>query len=211
MKRNSEYKDKAVQRLEGNWGMAAIITLVYSLIFQAPSLPNWFNESEVLSLSSSYDILVLLLLPLAFGYTIIFLNLMRGQKIEFATLFDGFKDYGRMLGTLLLMYLYQFLWALLLIIPGIIKNYSYSQTLYLMKDDSSLSYNAAIEKSMEMMNGYKMKLFLLDLSLIGWAILSVLTLGIGFLFLSPYYQASHAAFYEDLKREKFGSIEIISE
>ena len=62
-----------------------------------------------------------------------------------------------------------------------------------------------------MMSGHKMKMFLLDLSFIGWAILCCFTLGIGFLFLAPYVEASHAAFYEDLKKELGESVEAISE
>ena len=61
--------------------------------------------------------------------------------------------------------------------------------------------NAAIEKSMAMMEGNKMKLFMLDLSFIGWAILCIFTLGIGLLFLQPYVAISRAAFYEDLKAQ----------
>ena len=75
---------------------------------------------------------------------------------------------------------------------------------FILKDEPELKYNAAIEKSMSMMNGYKMKLFLLDLSFIGWMILSVLTLGIGLLFLQPYMSTARAAFYEDLKAELSG-------
>ena len=56
-----------------------------------------------------------------------------------------------------------------------------------------------------------MKMFLLDLSFIGWAILCCFTLGIGFLFLAPYVEASHAAFYEDLKKELGEYVEAISE
>jgi uncharacterized membrane protein len=56
-----------------------------------------------------------------------------------------------------------------------------------------------------------MKLFLLDLSFIGWAILSLFTFGIGFFFLQPYVQIAHAAFYEDLKKELGESVEAISE
>ena len=51
------------------------------------------------------------------------------------------------------------------------------------------------------MDGNKMKLFMLDLSFIGWAILCMFTLGIGYLFLQPYVEASHVAFYEDLKAQ----------
>ncbi|MGN1264053.1 MAG: DUF975 family protein, partial [Prevotella sp.] len=60
-------------------------------------------------------------------------------------------------------------------------------------------YDAAIEESMKLMSGHKMKLFLLDLSFIGWFILCCLTLGIGFIFLIPYMECAHARFYEDLR------------
>lgn len=93
------------------------------------------------------------------------------------------------------------MWTLLLVVPGIIKFYSYAMTDFLLKDDSTLCNNAAIEKSMVMMEGKKMKLFLLDLSFIGWAILCTFTLGIGYFFLQPYMQVSRAAFYEDLKAQ----------
>lgn len=116
-------------------------------------------------------------------------------------LFDGFKDFGRVWGTLILVAIYTILWTCLLIIPGIVKSYSYALTPFILKDEPELKYNAAIEKSMRMMDGYKMKLFLLDLSFIGWMILSILTLGIGLLFLQPYMNTARAAFYEDLKAE----------
>ncbi|MBP8089023.1 MAG: DUF975 family protein, partial [Phocaeicola sp.] len=106
---------------------------------------------------------------------------------------------------------YTFLLTLLLVIPGIMKSYSYAMTLFILKDYPELQYDAAIEKSMAMMSGHKMKMFLLDLSFIGWAILCCFTLGIGFLFLAPYVEASHAAFYEDLKKELGESVEAISE
>lgn len=74
-------------------------------------------------------------------------------------------------------------------------------TPYILKEEPEMKNNAAIEKSMVMMDGNKMKLFMLDLSFIGWAILCLFTFGIGFFFLQPYMQASHAAFYEDLKAQ----------
>ena len=97
-----------------------------------------------------------------------FLGLFReGTPIDIGKLFDGFKDFGRIWGTGILVAIYTVLWTCLLIVPGIIKSYSYAMTYYILKDEPELKYNAAIEKSMSMMNGYKMKLFLLDLSFIG--------------------------------------------
>ena len=191
MKRNAELRAQAYMALEGNWKMAAIITLVYFLI-------EGGIQCGVDFLHRSLDIISILLMPIVYGYSIAFLALVRGEELQFERLFDGFKDYGRVLGTLLLTTVYTLLWALLLIIPGIVKGYSYAMTNYILRDEPQLRFNGAIEKSMDMMSGYKMKLFLMDLSFIGWAILCLLTLGIGFLFLAPYVAASHAFVRESI-------------
>ena len=80
-------------------------------------------------------------------------------------------------------------------------------TSYILKDDLELSNNAAIEKSMAMMHGHKMELFLLELSFIGWVILSMFTFGIGMLLVEPYMQTTIAHYYEDLKKEYEGKVE----
>lgn len=90
---------------------------------------------------------------------------------------------------------------MLLIIPGIIKSLSYALTPYILHDHAELQYNSAIERSMEMMDGHKMRLFLLYLSFIGWGILALFTCGLGFLWLTPYVNASLAAFYEDVRAD----------
>ncbi|WP_455672021.1 DUF975 family protein [Phocaeicola sp.] len=198
MKRNSEYRNQAVDALTGNWVSAAVITLVYAVIMGIFGMPSQIAPSLW---TSSFNLISILLLPLTYGYGILFLNLIRGTKPDLGPLFDGFKDFGRIFLTLLLQGVYILLWTLLLFIPGIIKAYSYRMTVFILKDEPALANNAAIERSMAMMQGHKMKLFLLDLSFIGWAILCCFTLGIGFLFLTPYMSAAHAAFYEDVKKE----------
>ena len=117
-------------------------------------------------------------------------------------MFDGFKTYGRAIGVQLLMGILIMLWAVLLIIPGIIKSFSYAMTIYISKDHPELSANECIERSMDMMNGHKWDLFVLYLSFIGWFILCLFTMGIGFLWLIPYIQVSVAEFYEDLKAQE---------
>ena len=154
---------------------------------------------------------ILVALPMMYGYAIVMLSVMRGGEMNIGGLFDGFNDFGRIVGTKLLQAIYTFLWMLLLVIPGIIKSYSYAMTDFILKDEPLLANNAAIEKSMAMMDGNKMKLFLLDLSFIGWAILCLFTFGIGFLFLQPYVQSAHAAFYEDLKAQTVVEEEVIIE
>lgn len=192
LKLNSELRAVSRTTLSGNWMMAALATLIYLLI--AGGVSSIPVAGSVLAIIITY--------PLAYGFAILFLDLFReGKPIDIGKLFDGFKDFGRVWGTLILVAIYTILWTCLLIIPGIVKSYSYALTPFILKDEPELKYNAAIEKSMRMMDGYKMKLFLLDLSFIGWMILSILTLGIGLLFLQPYMNTARAAFYEDLKAE----------
>ena len=74
-------------------------------------------------------------------------------------------------------------------------------TSYVMRDCPELKFNGAIERSMAMMRGHKFDLFYLHLTFIGWFLLSILTLGIGFFWLGPYVQSAQAHFYEDVKTE----------
>ena len=198
LKQNSELRAEACVALTDKWVMGAVTTLVFGAVSGAASYIPVVGT-------------ILVALPMMYGYSIVLLSVMRGGEMNIGGLFDGFNDFGRIVGTKLLQAIYTFLWTLLLVIPGIIKNYSYAMTDFILKDQPELANNAAIEKSMAMMDGNKMKLFLLDLSFIGWAILCLFTFGIGFLFLQPYVQSAHAAFYEDLKAQTVVEEEVIIE
>ena len=187
MPRNREIRRAARYALKGNWVQAVLATLVFTLITGAAgSIP----------LAG-----LLVVCPLEFGFMLCFLRLVRGEDSGemVGDQFDIFGQYGRYLGTSLLMTLYILLWSLLLIIPGIVKGYSYAMTPYIAYDRPDLDADDCIHESRMMMKGYKWKLFCMDLSFIGWAILCLFTLGIGFLWLQPYIEASHAKFYEELK------------
>lgn len=114
----------------------------------------------------------------------------------------------------LAMYLFQWIfifgWTLLFVIPGIIKRFSYSQTYFLYKaaSDRGISdqfeYYDYVTFSRRLMDGNKGRLFVLNLSLIGWLALSVVSLGIGFIWFVPYQNAIYSEFFKDLA-EKQGS------
>ena len=93
------------------------------------------------------------------------------------------------------------LWALLFVIPGIIKSYSYSMAGYILEENPEVSAKEAMTVSMDMMRGNKFRLFCLQFSFIGWGILCGLTLGIGFLWLSPYMNAAYTAFYNEVSQQ----------
>ena len=109
-------------------------------------------------------------------------------------------DYWRNVKTLFLRDLFRFLWGLLLIVPGIIKRYSYRMAPYILADRPELSGTEVLTLSRQMMNGHKWKTFVLDLSFLGWNILSALTFGLlGVFYVNPYRQCTNAELYRELK------------
>jgi uncharacterized membrane protein len=198
MKTRSELKDLAIANLKGKWGDSAVVTLIYLIICCAAGWIPFIGPFAGL-----------IILPvIAWAYYSIFLGLSRGGNASVGDLFEGFSNgqYGRILGTSLLMALYILLWCLLLYIPGIIKALSYSMTPFILRD-TDLSYNAAIERSMKLMDGHKWRLFVLELSFLGWALLCILTFGIGYLWLEPYVATTLSEFYNDLLEEEKNSVQ----
>ena len=132
------------------------------------------------------------------GYARFNMNLVDRTETKIESLFTYFYNWKTTAATRFLKTLYCFLWSLLFIIPGIIASYSYAMTGYILADHPELTASEAIERSKEMMSGNRFRLFCLHLSFIGWAILCAFTMGIGNLWLTPYKQASVAAFYREV-------------
>lgn len=130
-----------------------------------------------------------------------YIQQQRDQDPEFGEIFSGFSRYGSALGGSILRALFIFLWGLIPFVGQLfavwVKPFAYSQMYYYMMDQG-LGAGDSITKSKESMKGYKWKLFKLNLSFIGWYFLAVLTLGIGYLFLQPYVEATMAEFYAEL-------------
>lgn len=110
------------------------------------------------------------------------------------------NNYKNIIKTMFFRDLFTVLWTLLFIIPGIVKSYEYQMIPYLLADNPQMTKEQAFEESKRMMQGQKWKAFVLDLSFIGWNLLSALTLGIlGIFYVQPYMDATHAALYEALR------------
>lgn len=197
----TNYKNRALSALENKWGNFVAITFVYGFIIGVTQILSGDKDSPAI-LHLIGLVLFILALPLTWGFQTLFLGAVRGGEATAKDMFEGYNKelFSRVLTTTLLYYVYVFLWSLLLLIPGCIKSYSYAMTPYILKDNPEMKNNAAIEESMRMMDGHKLELFLLDLSFIGWAILSILTCCIGFLWLVPYMNMARVNFYEDLKK-----------
>ncbi|MCK5850094.1 MAG: DUF975 family protein [Kiritimatiellae bacterium] len=186
---NAELMERARASLSGTWGLAIGFIVLYQLISIAcqfiPIIGNFIP--------------VLISGPMATGSAIFFIALVRGNEPEIGMLFHGFRRFGTTFVAYLLISLFILGWMLLLIIPGIIATYAYSMTFYILADDEEIGAREAIQRSKEMMQGNKWKIFCLSFRFIGWSLLCVLTLGIGFLWLVPYISASLTEFYEDVK------------
>ena len=200
-------RDRGASDLDGRWLEAALLTFVYTIIcgiFSATVSSG--AELFVPYVGTAFS---LLLIPMSWGYSMAFLANHRKEDndpFRVGHLFDGYHDFVRIFLTLLLQYVYIILWTCLLIIPGIIKALSYSMTQFVLRDNKDLKYNGAIELSMAMMEGHKWDLFWLYLTFIGWAILCLFTLGIGYFWLQPYITSTMANFYEEVKAEYEGNV-----
>ena len=189
LRQNFELRKMARERLRGNWGLALLLCLIYSIVCGLPGGIPYIGP--VISL--------LIAGPMMLGLTICFVGFIRNEQLRFETLFDGFRNYSSALILQLLIAIFTFLWSLLLIVPGIIAYFRYSMAFYILNDNPQMGASAALEESKRMMRGNKGKLFCLYFSFIGWFLLSICTFGIGFLWLAPYVQTSVTYFYQDLK------------
>ncbi len=142
--------------------------------------------------------------PITMGTMAWFQKSIYTEKLGFDKMFDGFRGghYIANVGAMALKHIYIFLWSLLFVIPGVVKSYSYFMVEYLKMENPNISAKEAIELSNRMTNGHKMDLFVLDLSFLGWNILSSLTCGIlGIVYVNPYYFAAKAFAYEEIKAD----------
>jgi uncharacterized membrane protein len=200
MRNASENKRFAKEALRGHWGAAIGACLLSSLILVLAN--SLTSVNYYLGLFSSIAMLFVTP-PISYGLVLYFMNLIRRTKPEIGDLFKPFSTaYGASVLTSFLSGLYTALWALLLIVPGIIKGYAYSMAPYLVMNNPNLKGNAAITESRRLMDGNKFRLFCLHFSFIGWILLSVWTFGILYIvYVAPYMQAATTAFYQELAEQ----------
>ena len=202
MKTNQDYKNAALAAMKGNWAQCVLATFaVFAITLVANILTAADPEGSTSIVSLAVAICVTL--PLSVGLYAAYRALYHGTNLKVAenAFKTGFGNWGHHVGGMLLMSVYTFAWTLLLIVPGVIKSFSYALTPFILTDKPELSANEAIELSMKMMDGHKHDLFVLYLSFFGWYLLSFLTLCIGILWVVPYQYTTMVAFYEDIKAE----------
>ncbi|MEM1504796.1 DUF975 family protein [Domibacillus sp. 8LH] len=209
--RNKDIKKEARKGLAGHWGKALLLTFISGLLFVllptaveiylSGGFEAWMYTTSTPVASDVFStVLSILLTPFMVASLWFYLAISRKENPSLSNVFGIYKHGRTSFKTIIACYwmlLLTFLWSLLLIVPGIIKGFSYSQTYFILKDHPTYTVNEAITESRKMMDGLKNQYFTLWLSFIVWGFLSLLTFGIGFLWLFPYVQASLAVFYSE--------------
>ncbi|ACV23315.1 Predicted membrane protein [Slackia heliotrinireducens] len=167
---------------------------------------------EVAVLAASFGLVLLLVFavllvmsffifnPLMVGVQRFFLRDLNQRALVKEVAYGFDNNYRENVKTMFFRDLFIFLWSLLLIIPGIVKSYEYRMIPYLLADDPTMTKDVAFAESKRMMTGQKWNAFVLDLSFIGWCILSIFTLGIlSIFYVAPYQAHTNAALYEKLR------------
>ena len=188
MKSFSEYHAQAREALQNRWGTAAAmqaILIFFPLMITTPSaIAQTLSNSAALSTLSSLG--SLLVVPLQLVFYNVLLGAVRSKESDcWNNAWDiTRKHYGKfLLAELLRSVIILAVSIVTLLIGGIILSYAYAMVPYLLNDYPELSIREAMKISRQMMRNQKMNLFVLDISFIGWVILSLLTFGIGILFL----------------------------
>lgn len=175
---------------------------------------NLFNVGMITGLLAGIATVVILIVLVAKvfvgnllkmgGYRFFILNQTAQPGI--GTLLDGFRSghYVNIVLTMFLRDLFTALWSLLLVVPGIVKHYEYLMVPYIIAENPAMEYKEAFQISKQMMDGEKMEAFIMDLSFLGWYLLSAVTCGLlAIFYVNPYVQASFAEMYTFNKQKAY--------
>lgn len=189
----AKLKAAAKIQIKGKIGILFVITLIIGMISGA--------SSAILSFIPGGTLIVSIIITPAFTLSLIrvYLNVINGNTPKAGDAFCGYDDFWSAFKVNFLVGLFTFLWSLLLVIPGIIKSFSYSMSTFILAENKGKPALECINESKAMTEGHKMDLFVLGLSFIGWGFLCIITLGIASIWVMPYVQATYANAYNSLK------------
>jgi len=217
----AELKTAAKSQIKGNIGILFLCNLVYGLIVGIPmgivfniyatQYSKYFRAVFVLKdmnatppnpmLSLLMAAIPILLFSFVISFAMIYLNLIKSIKPQIADIFKGFNVFGKATLLGILMSVFTALWSMLFVIPGIIKAISYSMAPYILAENQTMTAKEALNESKRITKGNKMNLFILGLSFIGWILLGGITLGIAFIYITPYMEATMANAYIKIKEQ----------
>ena len=176
----------AKSQIKGKIGILFVISLIIAALSAAASMIPVVGT-------------IIVAPAFALSTTRVYLSLIEGGQPKAGDAFEGFDDFWSAFKVSFLVGLFTFLWSLLFVIPGIVKSFSYSMSGYILAENKGKGALECISESKQMTNGYKMDLFILSLSFIGWILLSGITLGIALIWVMPYIEATYANAYKLLK------------
>lgn len=215
---SAEYKEIARDALKGSWGKAieamllaaclgAFGTSLYFIthfmfimsiairVFE--SLPHYFLVLLILGI-----ILALFFFfaggPARFGYIDFNLALLDRRKTSPSVVLHRFSMVWKGMYMKIALFVYEFLFSLLLIIPGIVTMYAYAMVPYILEEKQDYTVGKAMKMSRKIMRGHKWELFCLRFSFLGWYFLSLATFGLALFYVLPYMNAAEAAFYNEI-------------
>lgn len=201
MRTNQEYKNAALAALKASWPQSVVATFIVLVFSGIINSTIWFSMGTFSQVVPS--VVTIIALPFVVGYINAFSRLYYNSDkalLENMRTMTGTGVFRSIAGMLLMSVVVTVL-SLALLIPGVIASMALFLTPYLLNDNPDLSVVDVLRLSRKMMNGHKMQLFKLQLSFLGWALLDVLTLGIGTLWLLPYMMTTMAAFYQDVREQ----------
>lgn len=187
----AEVKAASKEQLKGRWAIVGGLFLVISILTIGVQWIPYIGAIASILITGACTL----------SYILISFKVINKEELGIEDVFSGFRNFLKALGLLLWQTLWIWLWSLLLIIPGIIKSYSYCMSFYILAENPDMDIREALNESKRITNGYKMDLFILSLSFLGWGILAILTLGIGYFWLIPYIQVTMANVYKKLSNQ----------
>ena len=184
-----ELKNMAKEQIQGKIGILFLIFLIIAIIGAGSAfvpVVGWFAT--------------IIIMP-AFNISLcmIFLGLAKNEDISVGDAFKGFNITGKAVWLNIITNFFVFLWSLLLVIPGIIKVFSYAAAPFILADNPELTAREALSESKRIMDGHKFDLFVLQLSFFWWYILGAITFGIAYIYVVPYVSATTTNFYNSIK------------
>ena len=217
-----DIKREALTLLRGNWTTGIGVNFFFLLIAIGIEILN--NLEEIVLDRVEYSIILLIIFTIIFvilnitfttvntmGNFACFLDLAKGKPLTVSNYSHGFKYMETAFRIGGAFSLFTFLWALLLVIPGIIKSVSYSMAFFIGIEYPEITGRDALKLSSKLTDGYKWTIFWFSIHFLGWIILSVLTFGIGWLWLGSYTDTSFSLLYLKLKRNKYEIFKEIDE
>lgn len=206
---NRRIQEFAWDAMSGHWFYGAMILILFLAIVMGISTPQFFMEED----SALYYAWEVVCTPFTWvlwiGIVACFLNMALKTKPSYARLFLGYRSieyFLKIVVTEFLQCVMLLLWFLLLIVPGIMKSYSYTMTEFVLIEHPEYAPLQAITASKKMMYGHRWEFFCLQARFWAWYLLCSVTLGIAALWVYPYYMTAKSKFYLELKERAEASV-----